>query len=180
MSPASSTLECKPSSSPFRFMDLPAEIRNQVYSHCTTPTTLIHHVGSEEQDLDRVKETPEKQYQFFGLALTSRQLRREFYPVYMSDSKITVKLYDLHSFLDTFHRNADASTRGTLIVGLDEDIAPVDIFPLLRLSKKAFGFSCKFCSEYYSKLQNRPHPLCKRRFEKTLVDLGSLAKLRQS
>ncbi|KAI1526347.1 hypothetical protein PtrSN001A_009972 [Pyrenophora tritici-repentis] len=150
MSPASSTLECKPSSSPFRFMDLPAEIRNQVYSHCTTPTTLIHHVGSEEQDLDRVKETPEKQYQFFGLALTSRQLRREFYPVYMSDSKITVKLYDLHSFLDTFHRNADASTRGTLIVGLDEDIAPVDIFPLLRLSKKAFGFSCKFCSEYYT------------------------------
>ena len=108
----------------------------------------MYHTGLDAKPDPRgVEELSKKHYQFFGLTLASRNLQSEFYPIFMSQTNITVKLSQLLTFLSTFYHNADASTRGALTIDLDGMTAPVDILPLIRLNNIAPGVSWKFSSE---------------------------------
>jgi len=108
---------------------------------------MYHAASDVKPDPRGAEEASKKHYQFFGLALASRNLGNEFYPMFMSQTNITVKLSQLPTFLEAFYNNADTRTRGTLTIDLDGMTAPVDILPLLLLNNKAPGVSWKFSSE---------------------------------
>jgi len=108
----------------------------------------MYHTGLDAKPDPRGAEEPSKKHcRFFGLALASRNLRSEFYPMFMSQTNITVKLSQLHEFLKTFYYNADASTRGTLTIDLDGMTGAIDILPLIRLNNHAPEVCWKFSSE---------------------------------
>jgi hypothetical protein len=82
---------------PFRFLDLPSEIRNKAYDSilCDREPNVR---------LKKVEQGTDMKHNFFGLANVNRQLRAEFGPLRMSNMGYIVPLIHYSAFVATFFR----------------------------------------------------------------------------
>ncbi|KAF2634211.1 hypothetical protein P280DRAFT_485650 [Massarina eburnea CBS 473.64] len=88
----------------FRFVDLPAELRNRVYGFATESSQPVLN-GENLVCLTREgKSTSPNNWkrQFFGLTQVSRQVREEFHRLYHQSSKVHVNFSEAPAYMETF------------------------------------------------------------------------------
>jgi len=113
---------------PFPFLNLPAELRNQVYA------SVIEDIG-----VDKAEKIPEKDE--LGLFTTSRQVNHEFRSMYWCTRAAQVPLESLPAFVKTFASASHAvgefecpSKVDILISATEHHVgANLDILPLMKI-----------------------------------------------
>ncbi|KAF2634063.1 hypothetical protein P280DRAFT_554846 [Massarina eburnea CBS 473.64] len=75
-----------PTTAPFRFLDLPGELRNNIYELCAPPTSSIEiHLCSASSTLNDHWYNSHR-----ALTLVNRHIRKEFLPIYYSGRELSV------------------------------------------------------------------------------------------
>ncbi|PSN72513.1 hypothetical protein BS50DRAFT_658424 [Corynespora cassiicola Philippines] len=170
-----------------KFLELPGEIRNLIYQQ------------SIEEDVVRLRRLPSRRSyspgpiycqdvdptnlissQFGGLSLTCKQIRSEYFAIYLTKTTFEVGFKDLNTFLQDFFPHPYEDMEGNLQVCIDcvhgyvywED--RVDLLPLLQLLSHCPNLNCSFVAHYFEH-KNRIPSLNKllRRGEATFLEFLS-------
>jgi len=128
-----------PSISPFRFLDLPGEIRNQVYGMlCGTPAkSLLYY---RPTDLIRRRTTSH-----FQLAHVSRQVRSEFMPMYLRTVTLKVQLEDASAYVRHWLQ-PHGVVQGSIWIDITDTDETVDIYELAAYCKQHRGLRIRIIS----------------------------------
>ncbi|OAL57248.1 hypothetical protein IQ07DRAFT_652519 [Pyrenochaeta sp. DS3sAY3a] len=122
----------------FRFLELPAELRNEIYSYCQTEP-VVNRTKREPQECPSVPKTG-----FHALTQINHELRNEFLPLYHRNIRHYVDFHYIERYAETFLQHPE-TVSGTihLILALPRDSGTydfsVDVAQFLRLCKKHKG-----------------------------------------
>ncbi|KAF2132776.1 hypothetical protein P153DRAFT_393732 [Dothidotthia symphoricarpi CBS 119687] len=151
---------------PCHFLELPPELRNRIY----------HYADEEFEDLEylpllrpRSLYSPKPSWKFFGLVQSCKQIRAEYRPLWLSNSRVRVQPENLGPFVDAFFPDLTGLKQAPglleiswthrdnyeyvldmevdLYHGYDRDIIEqqtTDLTPLLRLHANCPSFHSEF------------------------------------
>ncbi|KAH7093510.1 hypothetical protein FB567DRAFT_175488 [Paraphoma chrysanthemicola] len=133
----------------FRFLDLPAELRNRIYDQAATtddPIRITH-------------ETPlHHPHHYAGLTRVCRQIRNEYLAIQQRGARLEVDWDELPHYMTTFHadktsnilRPKSLDVRLTYAYEDEENLEPqVDILPLLQLKTGATDMEVRVITVHY-------------------------------
>ncbi|KAF2792681.1 hypothetical protein K505DRAFT_362688 [Melanomma pulvis-pyrius CBS 109.77] len=138
----------------FRFLELPGELRNQIYGHATesdrVPSVFGHFLGIVRHPLRPIRRP---NWQHLGFTQLCRQIRNEYQPAYMS-RKVTVFWQELPKFLNAFYPTLEscANCPSKLIIHFDQmtrelrspEQTSIDITKLFFMKMACPSFICEF------------------------------------
>ncbi|ORX93932.1 hypothetical protein BCR34DRAFT_230087 [Clohesyomyces aquaticus] len=157
--PASPTTLVLPQDKPFRFLDLPGEIRNRIYHYTMQHKrqALVVHLP-RRASLRRRKKTSPSHRPWVGLTQVSSQIRREYHPLYLLSQEIGLDLVDTQKYLDTFYPpdiTNTASHVGNVTIAVADNVQElekgekgVNIWPLLDMWANSHRIEAGF-GRYY-------------------------------
>ncbi|KAI4910855.1 hypothetical protein J4E90_007111 [Alternaria incomplexa] len=79
-------------------LKLPGELRNRIYNYAQEPRD-VHLTRKPTQQHEQTNKTHR---QFFGLTQVCRQLRSEYLPMYMAQTKVHIQCVDSLLYINTF------------------------------------------------------------------------------
>ncbi|KAF2475578.1 uncharacterized protein BDR25DRAFT_382647 [Lindgomyces ingoldianus] len=102
--PMSPTTLVPPPNKPFRFLDLPGEIRNRIYHYTTLHRrqALLVHLPRRATLRRRQKPRPSSR-SWVGLTQVCSQIRHEYRPIYLLSQEVGLDLTNTQEYLDTFY-----------------------------------------------------------------------------
>jgi hypothetical protein len=135
----------------FRFLDLPAELRNRVYDFAATPEKADQHTSVLPS---------------LALAQTNRQLRAEYLPI-CKTAPVVIERDDLPAYFAAFYPTPESMKQApssiTILVDCHADQldATIDILPLLKLHHANPTLTCTFTRHpcAFTRPYNNPVPL---------------------
>ncbi|KAH7093449.1 hypothetical protein FB567DRAFT_587881 [Paraphoma chrysanthemicola] len=138
----------------FRFLDLPAELRNQIYKVLANAHggAVVHLRPNQKHPKWALNDSPPMRYRM-SLAQVCQQLRAEFKPIYLRDAHVAVCFDHLPAFIDSFYRPEVAHEHGprhlaVCIFHFDSCANLFDILPLLKIRLSLADFSCQFFGDF--------------------------------
>ncbi|KAH6621999.1 hypothetical protein C7974DRAFT_414676 [Boeremia exigua] len=127
----------------FRFLDLPAELRNAIYEIISSSdtTSLTRRTSYGTRAVTR-RDDAQDEVSCFQLIHVNQQVRQEFLPVYYGKLNPSIRFYDICDFANTFlipyHAPFSAATVVVNTVGISEiDAREVDVRPLLEFLRRS-------------------------------------------
>ncbi|KAF1358584.1 hypothetical protein EJ07DRAFT_156796 [Lizonia empirigonia] len=110
----------------FMFLELPAELRNNIYN-----------MICDDEPIEYIRRTRSRQaHRYLQLAQVNRQLRQEFLPIFHRDARLHFHFDNAFEFTrDFLMPKAAKFATSPVILDLDqvtEDSAPVNFYPLLK------------------------------------------------
>ncbi|KAF2020258.1 hypothetical protein BU24DRAFT_459855 [Aaosphaeria arxii CBS 175.79] len=172
----------------FRFLDLPGEIRNQIYELCLTNTeqALIAHLPRLRTLRPRRSESTGPRVdrrRCKGLTQVCSAIRNEFRPMYMLGQEVGLDFTDLAKYIEAFYPKGIAldAQVGNITIAISSKITAaekdpngIDVFPMLDIWANSYrieaGFGRYFTPHYDARLDGEAKDLYRLFGRKVLPD----------
>lgn len=152
--------------STFPFLELPAELRNQIYDLILAEDDRLQRICPRASDSGI-----EARKRLAPLAQVNRQLRAEYLPCWMTRFDVAVHVYNLEEYVRVFCRRFKCTrlrpklitiyipAAGGAALNVDSTHPPTNILSLIKLRQQCPSFACAFVPDPRDQWRSGSKPL---------------------